>query len=122
MAARFADVDTRRHVNNIAATLASRCSDFDADGGSSEEAVLLGIEQARAALLKAAFAAAGGQAERDGVRLRVAMFDVDTLQAMADCVMVYTDPAGPPGALPLPPALRAVLQSFHWIPGDTPCP
>jgi acyl-CoA thioesterase FadM len=141
----------------VAATLASRYGDFDADGGTSEAAVMRGIEQARAALLKAAFAVAGGQPERDWVSLlvaridlhfvhhrappahwalaaavthtgrssavlRVAMFDGQTLQATADCVMVYTDPAGPPGAAPLPPALRAALQSFHWLLGDTPCP
>ena len=140
----------------VGATLASRYGDFDADGGTSEAAVMRGIEQARAALLKAAFAAAGGQPERDWVSLvvaridlhwlhhrgppacwalaaavshtgrssvvlRVAMFDGPALQATADCVMVYTDPAGPPGAAPLPPALRAALQSFHWLTGDTPC-
>ena len=149
-------VDQRQHYP-VAATLASRYGDFDADGGSSELAVMRGIEQARAALLKAAFAAAGGQPERDWVSLlvaridlqfvhpraplahwalasavthtgrsstvlRVAMFDGQSLQATADCVMVYTDPAGPAGAAPLPPALRAALQSFHWLPGDTPCP
>ena len=140
----------------VAATLAARYVDFDADG-SSELAVMCGIEQARAALLKAAYAAAGGQAKRDWVSLvvaridlhwlhhrgppacwalaaavshtgrssvvlRVAMFDGPALQATADCVMVYTDPAGPPAAAPLPPALRAALQSFHWLTGDTPCP
>ena len=147
----------QRHNYPVAATLASRYGDFDADGGTSEAAVMRGIEQARAALLKAAFAAAGGQPERDWVSLlvaridlqfvhhraplahwalasavthtgrssavlRVAMFDGPSLQATADCVMVYTDPAGPAGAAPLPPALRAALQSFHWLPGDTPCP
>ena len=151
-----AGVDQRQHYP-VAATLASRYGDFDADGGSSELAVMRGIEQARAALLKAAFAAAGGQPERDWVCLlvaridlqfvhhrappahwalasavthtgrssavlRVAIFDGLTLQATADCVMVYTDPAGAPGAAALPLALRAALQSFHWSTGDTPCP
>ena len=151
-----AGVDQRQHYP-VAATLASRYGDFDADGGSSELAVMRGIEQARAALLKAAFAAAGGQPERDWVSLlvaridlqfvhhrappahwalasavthtgrssavlRVAMFDGQSLQATADCVMVYTDPAGAPGAAALPLALRAALQSFHWFTGDTPCP
>jgi len=145
------------HRYPVAAALASRYGDFDADGGTSELAVMRGIEQARAALLKAAFAAAGGQPERDWVSLvvvridlhwvhhrappahwalasavthtgrssvvlRVAMFDGDTLQATADCVMVYTDPAGLPGAAPLPSALRVALQSSHWFTGDTPCP
>ncbi|OYU86841.1 MAG: hypothetical protein CFE45_24890, partial [Burkholderiales bacterium PBB5] len=120
------------------ATLASRYGDLDADGGSSEAAVMRAIEQARAATLQAAWAAAGGVPERDWVSLvvarialhwahhgappprwrlagavlhigrsstvlRVAVFndpidtDADnatppTLQAMADCVMVYTRP------------------------------
>ncbi len=147
----------QRRLYPVAATLASRYGDFDADGGTSEAAVMRGIEQARAALLKAAFAAAGGQPERDWVSLvvvridlhfvhhrapppqwalasavtrtgrssavlRVAMFDGQALQATADCVMVYTDPAGPPGAAALSPALRAALQSFYWFSGDTPCP
>lgn len=151
-----AGADQRQHYP-VAAKLASRYGDFDADGGSSELAVMRGIEQARAALLKAAFAAAGGQPERDWVSLlvaridlhwvhhrappahwalaaavthtgrssavlRVAMFEGQSLQATADCVMVYTDPAGAPGAAPLPLALRAALQSFHWFTGDTPCP
>lgn len=141
----------------VADTLGSRYGDFDADGGTSEGAVMRGIEQARAALLKAAFAAAGGDPERDWVSLlvarvdlhwvhhrappaqwwlasavthigrssvvlRVAMFDGESLQATADCVMVYTDPTAAPGAAPLPPALRAALHSFHWLTGDTPCP
>ncbi len=153
---RPAGTEQRQHYP-VAATLASRYGDFDADGGSSEAAVMRGLEQARAALLKAAFAAAGGHPERDWVSLvvaridlhwvhhrappahwalasavthtgrssavlRVAMFDGPSLQATADCVMVYTDPAGAPGAAPLPPALRAALQSFHWFTGDTPCP
>ena len=148
--------EQRQHYP-VAATLASRYGDFDADGGTSELAVMRGIEQARAALLKAAFAAAGGQPERDWVSLvvaridlhwlhhrappahwalasavthvgrssavlRVAMFDGQALQATADCVMVYSDPAGPPGAAALPQALRAALQSFPWSTGDTPCP
>ena len=148
----------QRHNYPVAATLASRYGDFDADGGSSELAVMRGIEQARAALLKAAFTAAGGDdpthdwtrllvaridlhwlhhrappahwalasavthTGRSSVVLRVAMFDGQALQAMADCVMVYTEPAGPPGAAPLPLALRAALQSFHWFTGDTSCP
>jgi hypothetical protein len=42
------------------------------------------------------------------------MFDGERLHAMADCVMVYTEPAGPSGAVPLPAALREALQSLAW--------
>ncbi len=136
----------------VAAQLGSRYGDFDADGCSSEAAVMRGIEQARAALLQQAFAAAGGDPDADWVSLlvaridlhwahhrapprhwalagavthtgsssvvlRVAMFDGPSLQAMADCVMVYTDPTrstGPAGAVALPAPLRAALQALAW--------
>jgi acyl-CoA thioesterase FadM len=145
---RPAGSDDRLHYP-VAATLTSRYGDFDADGCSSEAAVMRGVEQARAALLQAAFAAAGADPEtgwtqllvaridlhwahhrapprqwalasavthtgRSSAVLRVAMFDGDTLHAVADCVMVYTDPTGSPGALPLPAPLRAALQALHW--------
>jgi len=141
------------------AMLASRYGDLDADGGSSEAAVMRAIEQARAATLQTAWAAAGGVPERDWVSLvvarialhwahhgappprwrlagavqhigrsstvlRVAVFDdpVDTdadnatpptLQAMADCVMVYTRPEDAAVA-PLPEALRHALAGLAW--------
>ena len=136
----------------VTAQLGSRYGDFDADGCSSEAAVMRGIEQARAALLQQAFAAAGGDPDADWVSLlvvridlhwahhrapprhwalagavthtgrssvvlRVAMFDGPSLQAMADCVMVYTDPTrstGPAGAVALPAPLRAALQALAW--------
>lgn len=136
----------------VAAQLGSRYGDFDADGCSSEAAVMRGIEQARAALLQQAFAAAGGDPDADWVSLlvaridlhwahhrapprhwalagavthtgsssvvlRVAMFDGPSLQAMADCVMVYTDPTrstSPAGAVALPAPLRAALQALAW--------
>jgi acyl-CoA thioesterase FadM len=145
---RPAGSDQRVHYP-VAAELSSRYGDFDADGGSSEAAVMRGIEQARAALLQQAFAAAGGDPASDwvkllvaridlhwahhrapprawalasavshtgrsSVRLRVAMFDGAVLQAMADCVMVYTDPTGQAGAQALPAPLRAALQALAW--------
>jgi len=142
--------DARGHYR-IENHFAARYADFDADGCTSEAAVMRGIEQARSTLLMAAYAAAGGEPERDWTNLlvaridlhwahhgappqrqpwalagavthtgrssavlRVAMFQGATLHAMADCVMVCTDPAGPPGPQPLPPALRDALQALAW--------
>ena len=98
VAARFADVDTRRHVNNIAVYgmhPEARQRWLTAAGGGLPEAARIGLhfEPRRAAPAHLALAPA------DGVR-------------------VYTDPAGRPGTPALPPA----LQSFHWLSGDTPCP
>jgi len=135
----------------IANSFAARYADFDADGCTSEAAVLRGIEQARSTVLQAAYGAAGGVPERDWTNLlvaridlhwahhgappqrtpwalagavthlgkssavlRVAMFQDEALHAVADCVMVCTDPAGPPGPQPLPPALRDALQALAW--------
>jgi hypothetical protein len=51
---------------------------------------------------------------RSSVVLRLAMFQGTALHAAADCVMVNTDPAGPPGPAPLAPALREALQALAW--------
>jgi acyl-CoA thioesterase FadM len=133
----------------VQCTYHSRYADHDADGCTSEPATLRGIEQARAAVLQAAYAAAGGDAQRDWVNLvvaridlhwlhhapppaawapagavaalgrsscllRVAMFAGGALQAHADCVMVYTDPAAPSASAALPSALRDALQALAW--------
>ena len=140
--------DQRGHYR-IENRFESRYADFDADGCTSEAAVMRGIEQARSTLLQAAYTAAGGDPARDWTNLlvaridlhwahhgappaqwslaaavthlgrssavlRVAMFQGPALHAMADCVMVCTDPAGPPGPTPLSPALRAALQALSW--------
>jgi acyl-CoA thioesterase FadM len=146
-------------------TLASRYGDLDADGCTSELAGLRAIEQARALTLQAAFAAAGGEPERDWVRLLVARIDMrwahhrppppgwalagavlrtgrssvvlrvamlglpnpahtastagsavqvrPTLQAVADCVMVYTRPEDNAVAA-LPAGLHAALAGLAW--------
>ena len=121
VAARFANVDTRRHVNNIAVyglhhEVRQRwlmAAGAVADRGAvwPTGSLLLKPLTSRTEFWQECQYPAPSSAQ-----LRVAMFDGQSLQR------VYTDPAGPPGAAALPPALRAALQSFHWLSGDTPCP
>ena len=66
----------KRRFYPVEATFSARYGDFDADGCTSEAAVLRGIEQARAAVLQTAIAAAGGNAEQDWVNLLVARIDL----------------------------------------------
>ena len=72
---RPAGSDDRRHYP-VAAELTSRYGDFDADGCSSEAAVMRGIEQARAALLQSAFAAAGADPQTGWTQLLAARIDL----------------------------------------------
>ena len=118
---------TRRHINNIAVYglhHEARQRWLMAAGAVAPDGVRIDLHfvHHRAPPPPWALASAVTHTGRSSAALRVAMFDGQALQATADCVMVYTDPAGPPGAAVLPPALRAALQSFHWLSGDTPCP